>query len=370
MDIKFIDMEDSAPAIDAASMEQWNAEGMPADTTREFFARLGNVSGTTLTSLPITVTGNHSDRITISFKEFGIYSESLTLDTLESGKSQNLFIKLSMPTTVTDESVTNYLNVGSDRLPIIYQSSRAITTAFNPYPLWEGERTNTIFATFVGKPVQRFYRWEPIENPNGPNPQTTASGKIILKQLNLCAYLDANNRQVGYEEPIFADLTCIPTPREVTSPFEWEPLSPDDYTYEDRANVFIPADFLNQLGNEPPKWVHFHTENNAAPEGLARLTVDTDGLERFKRTHFLMEREGTLYHLEHLIPVMQGQQLIYYKAELRLVQEPSAGNPKGYCPFAMVYDEDSNRVVTRYGCWNCPTFPTSGGTGTGPNLGS
>jgi hypothetical protein len=369
MDIKFIDMEDNATAIDADSMDQWNAEGMPADTSRQFFARLGNVSGGALTNLPITITGKHSDRITIAFKEFGAFSESLILDSLAKDKSQNLYITLSMPTTVADESVTNYLNVGSDSLAITYESSRAITTLFNPYPLWEGQRTDTIFATFVGKPVHRFFRFDPVNNPNGPNPQATA-GKFILKHFDLCEYLNSNNRQVGYEEPIFGDINCIPTPREVASPSEWEPLSADDYSYEDRANIFLPADFLNQLGNEPPKWTHFATESNPAPDGLARLTVDTDGLERFKRTHFLMEREGTLYHLEHLRPVMQGQQLVYYKAELRLLQEPSAGNPKGYNPFAQVYDEDSNRIVTRYSCWNAPTLKALGGSGTGSNLGS
>jgi hypothetical protein len=148
-------------------------------------------------------------------------------------------------------------------------------------------------------------------------------------------------------------------------------LEPDDYSYADRSNVYLPADFLNWLGNEPPKWTFFHREStDHIPEGFAKAVTTTDGLDRFKRSQFLMEREGALFSLEHLQPVLRGQQHVYYKAELRLLQEPSAANPRGYNPFAHVFDQDSNRIISRYPCWNTPVAVGIPGSGSGSEGGT
>lgn len=352
MDIKFIDIEDNRSAFDADSIEELFDIGIPANVTREFFVRLGNVSNGSLTNVPMTLEGDHPDRVQLSFNEFGSYSDSLTLDSLDDGRSKNLFIKVTQPFTVKDEAVTTYLVVGADKLPIRYQAASALNVLTDPYPLYDGDLTAEIFKLFANKPVHRFSRYEPVENPNGPRPDLT--GKVKLKNLDFCEFLNPNNHEIGYGEPICKDLVCIPAPKELDSLERWK-AEDGIYEYEDRSVVFLQPDFLNEMGFAAPQWRHFHTENSPVPKGsVPDLLGSPLGLERFKRTQFVMLRQGTLYSLEHLHAVMRGQELGYFKATMRRIYAPEGTNPWGYNPFAHVYEDGSDRVITRYPCWNLP----------------
>ena len=116
MDIVYIDMEDNRSAYDAESIEGWEVEGMPAGITREFMVRLGNISGDAMMNVPVGIAGTYAYRITLSFKEYGSYADGLTLTGLADGKSQNLFIKLTMPLSVEDETVTSIINKSKNRV--------------------------------------------------------------------------------------------------------------------------------------------------------------------------------------------------------------------------------------------------------------
>ena len=82
MELILIDMEDSRAPYDADNVTEWNAEGMPAGITKDFFLRLGNVSGSTLT-IPISITGEHPSRISLSLKEHGAHTDSLIVASLQ-----------------------------------------------------------------------------------------------------------------------------------------------------------------------------------------------------------------------------------------------------------------------------------------------
>ncbi len=352
MDIKFIDIEDNRTAGFADSLDELFDIGIPANVTREFFVRLGNVSGGSLTNIPITLVGDHPDRIQLSFNEFGSYSNSLMLSSLEDGKSRNLYLKITQPLTVKDEAVTTYLVVGVDKLPIRYQAASALNVLNDPYPLYDGDLTAEIFSIFAGKPVHRFSRYEPIENPNGPHPDLT--GRVKIKNLDVCEWLNPNDHEIGYEAPIIKDLVCIPAPKELDSLERWTAEEPT-YEYADKSMVFLQPDFLNEMGMSPPQWKLFSTENSPVPKGsVPDLLGSPLGLERYKRTQFVMLRQGTTYSLEHLHAVMRGQELGYYKATLRRIYAPEGTNPNGYNSFACVYEDGSDRVITRYPCWNLP----------------
>lgn len=363
MDIRFIDIEDNRLPSDADGIEELFENAVAASTTREFFVRLGNISGGSLVNVPVSLTGDHPDRVQVSFNEFGSYSDSLTLTSLAPNKSKNLFIKVTMPLSVNDESVTTLLWVGSDSLPIRYQAASALNVLTDPYPLYEGDFTEEVFRLFENKPVHRFMRFDPIANPDPANPST--AGRVKLKNFDLCSYLDPNDRDLGYEEPIAKDLVCIPSPKELDSIERWTAESAT-YEYADKSMIFLRPDFLNEMGGVPI-WTLFHREASHAPTGS--ILDRSGGLERFKRTQFLIHRSGTTYSLEHLHPVFRGMAIGYFKATLRKLYEPLGTNLYGYSPFNHVYEEGSDRVIDRFACWSLPTSigstgGSSGGTGS------
>jgi hypothetical protein len=64
MDVKFINETDNRGAYDATAIDEiGELVGMPAGSIREWFVRIGNVSGTTLENLSIVVTGEHPSRL-------------------------------------------------------------------------------------------------------------------------------------------------------------------------------------------------------------------------------------------------------------------------------------------------------------------
>ncbi len=338
--IKFIDQNDNRSANDATGITELSEVGSPAGTIREFFVRLGNVSGGTL-SESITVEGEHADRLQVSFSDRGGYAYSLSLDGLQDGKSKNLYLRIEMPETVKSEDVTTYVVVGPDRLPVHYHATSAANSRFDPYPFYVGNFTESIWQMFEGKAVHRFIRFDPIEVDEVYSPINPPPGRFNINDglMKLDSYLDPNNRNLGYEEPTIQDLTCIPTPRQFDSLERWtEEGTP--YDWKDDGTVFLQPNFLNELGDSPPLWRFLSTDTGAS------------GVDMYKRTQILMLRGWgqQVYHLENLHPVMVGQELAYYKADLLPLHEASGKNPWRYNPFAQVYLEDTDRVVNRYPC--------------------
>lgn len=367
MDVKFISESDNQSANNAEALTEIFELGMPANVERGFFVRLGNVSGAALTNIPITVEGQHRSRLTLSFREFGSYADSLTIDSLADGQSKNLYLNLKMPLTVTTEDVTTTVRVGSDVLPLRYNSAESASALFDPYPLYVGEFTEEIFNLFENKPVHRFVRYDPIQNydvETGVGAGDIQVGKVFDIRLltDRCRFLDPNDHELGYELPIVKDQVCIPSPRELDSIERWQDEG-QPFDYSDRANVFLQPDFLNEMGDDVPQWRAFTKREVRNAPG-----IDADqGTVFYKRTHFLMLRQGNVYHVDHLHAVLRGQELAYYKGTLKLLFEAAANNEWRYNPFAQVYGEDSDIVLQRHACHALPDTKLLGGS-SGSNV--
>ena len=352
MEVKFIPHADNRSAYEAESLDQLFEVGMPASVTREFGVRVGNVSGADITET-ITTSGQHPDRVMLSITQFGGYADTLSLS-LEEGASTNLYIRLTLPATVKTETVTTYINIGNDSLPLIYGAAEAANVLFNPYPLYEGDKTETIFRTFQGKPVHRFLRYDPVDREH----ETLELGKkFALTSLGICSWFDPNNQEFGYQEPIVKDVVCLPTQRDIESVEQWTFMEEHVFDYSDRANIFLQPDFLAEMGNELPIWRFFHHDRIA----------ETD---YHKRTHFLMQRHGSLYHLDNLHWVQVDQEVLYVKATLRLLFDQAGASKWSYNPFAQVYEEGSDIVVRRYACVADTTIKAAASSSAGSSGGS
>jgi hypothetical protein len=363
VDVKFISELDNRSAYDADAVPELTEVGMPANTMRDFFIRLGNVSGETLTNVPISTDGQHPSRLQVSFSEHGQYADALTLGELKDGASRNLFLRLTMPLTVPTEEVTTYVVVGKDRLPLRYNSAESCSALFDPFPLYEGDFTEQIFDLFEEKPVHRFVRYDPIATYDEETNQfvgTIRKGQVFdIRLCDHCIYYDPNNHQYGYEAPIVKDLTCIPTPREITSVSQWQDEG-QPYDYGDQANIFLRPDFLNAMGGMMPLW------RAAIRHNVPHLDpADDPSYIVCKRTHFLMLRQGQVFHCDNLHAVMRGQELCYWKGVLKLVYEADGNNEWRYNPFCQLYRDQSDIVIQRVACRSVPQVETLAGSASG-----
>lgn len=100
------------------------------------------------------------------------------------------------------------------------------------------------------------------------------------------------------------------------------------------------------------------------------LPADDPSYTLYKRTHFLMLRQGNIYHVDHLHAVMRGQEIAYYSATLKLVFEAEADNEWRYNPFAQLYGDESDIVVQRVACRAVPQVETLAGSASGSGGGS
>ena len=363
MDVKFISELDNRSAYDANAVTELTEIGMPANTMRDFFVRIGNVSGEALSNVLVRTEGQHASRLMLSFNEHGQYADELALTELQDGASKNLYLRLTMPLTVPTEEVTTYVVVGTDRLPLRYNSAESCSALFDPYPLYEGDFTDQIFELFEGKPVHRFVRYDPVENYDEETNAfvgTIRKGQVFdIRLCDHCVYVNPNNHQYGYEAPITKDITCIPTPREITSVRQWQDEG-QPYDYGDNANIFLRPDFLNEMGASMPLWRAAIRHN---PPYLS--PADDPSYTLYKRTHFLMLRQGYVYHVDHLHAVMRGQEIAYYSATLKLVFEAESSNEWRYNPFAQLYGDQSDIVVQRVACRAIPQVETLADSGSG-----
>jgi hypothetical protein len=281
--------------------------------------RVGNV-GETVTDLTLSV-------------DHPAASLSVTALTLAPGEcSDTLTATVSAAIDCPTQTELAYIRAATSELELSWQTVGANVDRTSQAPERAGPYSDKAADMLynVGEPL-RIYRFDPLPyDPTDTRIFVGGRGTRFSSQSNVCTRLDPLDTRWGYSL----------TTETVVGAFqseEWE--TTEQVTVEDGAMswrgsavLYLPAEFELQR-----QWALFNPARG----------VDAD---QYKRTVFLTQRQGQVWCLHLITPVYRGDELSYWRCRLVPLAQPSPNDVGYYNPFAVTYENESDRPYATYAC--------------------
>ncbi len=259
--------------------------------------------------------------------------------------SDTVVLTVSMPLDAVSRSHTADLLLSSgEKLVIEWETVGANTERQAQYPARTGNPTHISTSVIESKgDTLRLYRFDPI-----PFDESTATlrpgrrfkiektgkfaGEFETIRSNVCdleSRLDGANPTCGYTmvpETIVAQFTSENI--EITTTNLTSNKAP--LTYSISATLIIPAEF--ELLRE---WAPFQPES------------ETDKAQ-YKRTVYVVKRQGVLHSIENIRTLDFGDNLSHYSADLVGIHCRDNGNPYYFNPWAITYEYESDKPYATF----------------------
>ena len=328
--IIFIPSDDYAEdASDADTIDSLAYEFIQSGHLETRSIRIGNIGAETVTYSLITRQASAAD-VTIDF-------DSATLAPDE----------ISDTTTITIEVPPEAISIGHvfDIVAVVDTSEYELEVTYEAVGANDDRRPQypdraSSFTDQASNTLDRFSEWFHLLTylpiafvPDDPNDRTVllertdfvgSTGIRVLSKSDPCERLNPTNETWGY--------TLSTSMLRGTFVNESREISMDQATglnYETSAYLVFPAE--EELIRE---WRLFEPAR-----------------DQYKRTVYVIERQGELYAIENIVPLSMGQILSHFEADLVAIHRKDQNISSRYNPWAMSYRNESDKPTH---VWQCP----------------
>lgn len=259
---------------------------------------------------------------------------------LEAGRiSDTLTVTVNAPLEAVSGVVLNTLSAttGSGEivaLSVSYSLVGAFTERSPQYPERAGAFTDNVTGVLVtfSEPLV-LHRYDPIPYDATDQRVFGIRDGETIKLLTLadpCSRLNPLNQTWGY----------LHSTSTIQASFQSEDMSTPDAPspentagrYGASATLFLPAHV-----NLERDWQLFSPARGA----------DRD---QFKRTVYVVVRQGKIWALQDVVSVYRGNEIGYYRCRLTPVQQRTPADPSGFNPWSITYDYWSDKPYAIYPC--------------------